>query len=129
MLLDELKTHLVSEGITVDIFTGRLPDHPHACVSLLETGGLAPEMGFGSPGIQYETPGVQVLCRGEEDSYETPRTTAEAVFDVLTQIQAQELSGVFYHTVNPQQSPALLGLDDQKRPRIVFNVLCEKAPS
>lgn len=128
-VLAELGSFLQSRGIgTVgtDLFLGTLPDAPDACGALREYSGPPPEVGFGSPGLAFETPAVQVVFRGAPNNYPAPRAKAEAAYRALAELQVSSVSGADYLMVTPQQAPFLLERDDKVRPVIVFNVHCYK---
>jgi hypothetical protein len=136
--LNEIAAKLAALGLGtlgVDLFIGFLPATPPACGAVYEQGGLAPELGFGQPGILFETPALQVVFRGAPGDYAGPRAKAEAAYQGLAAVEAQTLSAgaggtsAFYHWIHPQQAPFLLDRDDSQRVRIAFNALCEKEPS
>ena len=128
--LDELGAYLVTNtavtgigpGTAPRLFFGRLPDSPDYCLALIETGGTAPEMGFGIPGIRLERPSVQVVTRGVKDDAQTPRALSEVAFTKLAEIKAESLSSTQYHWVSPNQSPTSLTPDEKGRPRFSFNI-------
>jgi hypothetical protein len=131
-VLDEIAAFLQDQGlgvVQVDLFTGTLPNDPPVCGSVQEYPAVPPEFGFGFAGVNFETPGVQVLFRGEPHDYAGPRAKAEAAYRALSAVSAQPLSGTFYHHIHPQHSPFPLGRDDDQRVMIVCSYLCEKEPS
>jgi hypothetical protein len=105
------------------------------CGAVQEFPGLAPEIGFGTGGIQWETPSVQVVFRGAPGDYNGPRLKAEAAYLALAAVGTEVLSAgvggtsAFYHNVHPQGAPSQLVRDDKDRAYIGFTVLCEKEPS
>lgn len=129
-VLTELRTYLASElSLTygTDLFTHRMPDTPDAVLVLYETGGSGAALGLGVDGVQFESPAVQVVCRGAALDFDTPRAQAESAFVALAKIQAESLSGTPYLLVRPLNSPnGALGPDEKNRPRFSFNVLVEK---
>lgn len=130
--LNEIAAYLATNGIgtvETDLFIGRMPESPHACCAVRESGGLPPDHGFGVAGIQFETPSVQVVCRGEAHDYVTPRALADTAWAKLAEVQATSLSGTFYNMITPRQSPFELKRDEKGRVHIAFNALCEKEPS
>lgn len=131
-VLNEIAAHLVAQGLgtlNTDLFIGKLPNDPAACGAVFEYGGPPPEMGFGAAGVKHETPGVQVVFRGAPHDYAGPRTKAETAYRALAAVEAQPLSGTFYHWIHPQHSPFLHERDDAERVLIAANYLCEKEPS
>jgi hypothetical protein len=135
-VLAELGAFLVTQGLGVldsTLFLGTLPPDQTegtVIVALREYPGLEGVMGFGSAGIKEETPGIQVIVRGDPNSYAPVRAKAELVYRALATVEAQSLSGTFYHSIHPRQPPSdILGKDENQRVRISFNVLAEKEPS
>ena len=130
-LLDEIATRLGTIGAlsTYTITKGHRPDAPDKTVTVYETGGAPAELGFGTPGIQFEHPAIAVHVRGAADDYEGPRTAIQAVYLDLPKVQAVSLSGTPYHTIIPIQAPFLLERDEQRRVVLVVNFNVEKEPS
>ena len=54
---------------------------------------------------------------------------AHGLYTTLGKVQAQTLSGTFYHSVKCLQPPYLLRFDENRRPLVVFNVEIEKEVS
>lgn len=120
------------------LFYGSMPPSPDECCAIYEYGGLAPVHGFGTPGIDFETPAIQVVFRGLQPkagvttAYTGPRAKAEAAYLGLSAVEAETLTGgtsAFYHTIHAQQAPLLIGRDESMRYLIGVNFLCEKDPS
>jgi hypothetical protein len=138
VILDEVAAFLVAQGLgvlNVDLFAGKLPNDPNACCAVYEYPGMPGEFGFGAPGgVIHETPGIQVVFRGEPHDYVGPRVKAQAAYLALSKVQAEPLSGTFYHWIHPQHTPTPLGPGPEGRDgldRIVVkcSYLCEKEPS
>ncbi len=130
-VLDELGAFLVAEGVVTaigtDLFLEYMPNTPNACLLLRQTPGRPPVGGFGTAGIRFEYPNVQVVARGVKDDEQTPRALAESAYTKLAEVQAVALSGTNYLTVQPLQAPSgVLGDDELGRPRISFNCNCGK---
>jgi hypothetical protein len=126
MILAELATYLTAQGITTTIYRSPLRETPNEAIALIATGGTAPILTHTTPGITIERAGVQVLSRGEQWDNVLASTNAYAVFEVLTAIRNQTLSGVQYLAVTANQSPFFLREDESGRPIWAFNVLAEK---
>ncbi len=134
---NEIAAKLVALGIGTlgtDLFIGFMPASPNACCPVIESGGQAPEMQFGSTAIGYEEPALQLLFRGAKNDYAGPRAKAETAYQGLATVQAVTLSvsggtSAFYHYVAPRQAPFLLERDALERVVIAFNVLARKDPS
>jgi len=125
--------------VGTDIFVGYMPASPDECCAVYEYGGAAPTFGFGTPGLFYEAPAVQVVFRGPRPgpgvttAYSGPRTKVEAAYQGLAAVETTTLAGGgtsgFYHYIRPQQAPLMIGHDDEKRALIAVNFLIEKEPS
>lgn len=127
MLLDDLAAKLVAEGVVTatSIFTGAnaaIPTGNGPYVTLIETGGLAPMRGQNNTPIRR--PGVQVTCRAAD--YKVARAMAETAYAALDGKFNISLSGTFYVKITARQEPTGMGLDNNKRPIIVFNLDIEK---
>jgi hypothetical protein len=107
------------------IFRDGLPPTPDECISVNGDPGAGGERGFGSAGLQTETPGIQILVRGPKGDDPAAATVAQRIFVVMTKIQAQLLSGRFYRIVKAQGLPFKYGVDDE-RAIYAINFLCEK---
>jgi hypothetical protein len=128
-VLDDLATRIatvISGSVGTDVFKSILPPAPDAVVSLFESGGLAPEKRFGTKGIEWERPAIQIVARGAPDDYATPRATLQTVFESLAEIETEDLSGTRYYLSEPLQQPFALDRDAQSRPSIAFNILLTK---
>lgn len=128
-VLDDLAVRIatvVSGTVGTDVFKSTLPALPDACVAVVETGGLSPTRAFGTAGVQYERPGVQVLVRGAVEDYETARTTAQTLWENLATIETEDLSGTRYYLSENLQEPYPLKVDEQDRPTIGFNMIFTK---
>jgi len=131
-VLEEIVAFLDTEGLGTagtDLFTGRMPDTPDACGCVYETGGIAPDLGFGSSAVRFESPAIQVVFRGAALDYDTPRANAKTAFASLAGVEAPTtLTGTIYNWIHPLQSPFLLDKADEKqRFTIACNYLVEKA--
>lgn len=133
MVLDDLAQLLQANNLGTlgtNLWLGQLADGvgvPDASTALVETGGLGPVFAHDANGINYEQPGVQVIVRGVQHDYETPRATAQDIFILFGSVFNTKLSGTDYLWIRPQQAPFSLGKDDNHRPRIVCNFIAAKA--
>lgn len=126
-------------AVGTTIFPGYMPASPDECCAVYEYGGAAPTFGFGSPGLHFEAPAVQVVFRGPRPgpgvttAYSAPRTKAETAYRGLSAVEVTTLTGggtsALYHYIRPQQAPLMISHDDEKRVLIGVNFLCEKEPS
>ena len=128
-VLDDVATRIataVSGTVGTDVFKSTMPPLPDAVIVCYETGGLAPEKRFGTKGIEWERPGIQVVARGAAGDYATPRATIQTVFESLSEVEAEDLSSTRYYLSEPLQNPFALDVDEQDRPSIAFNILFTK---
>jgi hypothetical protein len=128
-VLDDLAVRVatvISGTVGTNVFKSTMPSIPDVCVSIIETGGLAPTRALGTAGIQYARPGIQFLIRGAPNDYETPRTTAQTLFENLATIESEDLSGTRYYLSANLQEPFPLDVDAQERPTIAFNMIFTK---
>jgi hypothetical protein len=128
-VLDDLATRIattISGTVGTDIFKSKMPALPDAAVALRETGGLAPEKRFGTKGIEWERPAVQIVVRGAPGDYETARTTSQTIFEDVSKIETEDLSGTRYYMSDPLQEPFGLTIDEQDRPTVSFNIIFTK---
>ena len=128
-VLDDLATRIataISGTVGTDVFKSLLPATPDAAVAVIETGGMAPEKRFGTKGIEWERPAVQVIVRGAPGDYETARTTCQTIFENVAEIETEDLSGTRYYLSEPLQNPFSLDRDEKSRPAVAFNCLFTK---
>jgi len=134
-VLEEIVAFLDSEGLGTagtDLFTARMPTRPDACGVIYETGGIAPDHGFGGSAVRFESPAIQVVFRGAKEDYDGPRANAKTAWTSLAGVEAQALSGTTYNWIHPLQSPFVLEAPSEKnmgRWSIAFNALIEKEPT
>ena len=128
-VLDDLGVRIataISGTVGSNIFKSTMPPSPDAAVALYETGGLAPENRFGTKGIEWERPAVQIIVRGAPNDYATARATIQTIYESIAEIETEELSGTKYFLSDPQQNPFALNVDEQQRPSVAFNVILTK---
>lgn len=128
----ELATYLADQGlgtVGTDLHMGWMPNEPDVSGAVYEYGGERAEHGFGTPGVKFENPSVQVVFRGAPQDYEGPRAKAETAFLKLAEVQARELSGTRYLIVRPKQSPFEMKRDEAMRVYIACNFDVRKEPS
>lgn len=124
-VLPDLAQRLEDESVgTVgtNIFTGRLPDSPDACIALNTYPGDANRV-HGSDMIPVdERFNVQILVRGARDDTAAAATLADSVYDAI-QFRHETLdSGRRYGWCQANHMPAQLDRDENDRPRFVINV-------
>jgi hypothetical protein len=128
LAVDELVTYLAAYSPSLsltsgtNLFTFALTPSPDAQTALIPYGGMEPEGSFGKDGIRWEHTRIQVVCRGAKDDHRVPAAKADAIYLALGKINAESLSGTFYHRAWPLQSPNHMGTDAGGRPMVGFNV-------
>lgn len=130
MLLDETIAFLRTQpGLaSVSIHAGLLPATPDIAMAVYEFGGPSPDLGFGVPGVQYEHPSLQIVCRGVVRDYDGPRDMIQLAYLALATVQAQTLTGTLYLMIRPQQNPFLRERDAKERCVFVCNFSVDKVP-
>ena len=129
-LLNDVKTYVAANAPdTGTIMRDFMPASPDAVMVLYETGGLAPDLGFGVEGVDWENAGVQMVVRVAKNAHDTGRTRIEAAYRALAKVQADSLSGTLYYLIRPQQQPFLMSRDENERILFACNFLCWKEPS
>ena len=122
-LLTDIGNHLNTATIPTqdltlgtNLFLGRLPEDPDTCVTLYQTGGLAPDDQFGTAAPKIENPGFQIRVRA--DGYATGEALAADVWGVLVLVANQTLTSTRYLRLEAEQSP--FPLERDIRDRIIF---------
>jgi hypothetical protein len=134
--LDELGSLLLSEG-AVSALGGVAVNSLHYnafpasntvdATVIREYAGSEPEYVLGEASVKLVKPRVQVQVRAVRSA--DARQRIMVVFDVLTRVVNQTLSGTFYVKIRPIQSPFWMQRDENDKHIWVFNVECEKRPS
>lgn len=120
--LDDIATALQSASvgtIGTDLFKGRMPETPVACVSLQTYPGRAPQYVEEQSTPGYERPAFQVMVRNSDHA--TAETKARAAFDALTLIRNVTVGGTRFLAIRPYQSPFELSRDENDRVLYAFN--------
>ena len=133
MFLDEIAARLAAQSVgTVgsNIFLGSkalIPSGDGPYLTLTETGGSAPTRIHNKAAANTQRPTAQIAVRAK--SYIIARAMAKTAYDALDGVFNTSLSGVFYQSITARQEPTDIGLDELKRPLVVFNIECEKVAS
>jgi len=125
-MADKIATLGLGYVVGRDIFIGVLPERPDAVIGVNESGGQAPEFGFGDDGLKHETPNLQIVVRGARGDYSGPRALIQTIYTELPKIQGETVGGTYYHMVKPSQSPFPMTRDDDARVVFAFNALCTR---
>jgi hypothetical protein len=125
--LDDIKGRIDAlslAGYTVK--TGSLSATPDLLIAVYEYGGNPPDLGFGTSGIKYAHPGLNVKVRGAADDYAGPRAVAELIWLDLPKVQGIALGGTAIQLIKPSGSIALFDRDGNRRCVFNFNMIVDK---
>lgn len=129
-ILAEIQTYLTSLGTLGTITIGNMPASPDVMGTIFEYGGQSPDRQFGTSGIKYEKPAIQLVFRGVAFDYNGPRAKAEVAYRALAAIQPGALGGgvtTIYLQIDPQQAPHPIALiDANNRHKIGINFYATK---
>jgi hypothetical protein len=115
-LANYLDTNVTGLILGTNLFIGRMPDDPNACVALYEYGGTAPDQTMGGTLPVLQNPSVQVRVR--DTAYSSAETTANLCFVALEGIVNETINTTRYNRVTAIQSPFPLERDPEDR--IIF---------
>ncbi|MFA5420141.1 MAG: minor capsid protein, partial [Bacteroidales bacterium] len=80
---------------------------------------------YNSPGLppdrNIKQPEVQIFVRGIMSEYETTRTKAEAIQDLVHDLNPQYIDGVWYGGFVPVTDLIEIGRDSKERPMFTMN--------
>lgn len=119
MMLDDIAAYLQTKGlgtVGTDIFKGKRPSSPDACLALYQYAGEVPEL---ISGTTYEYPGLQVWSRATNQV--DALTKLDAVIDELHGLSEYSTTYARYLLVQARQSPATMGEDENGRIEYVVN--------
>lgn len=123
-VLEAIGNYLQAQGHGTqgtDIFLGRMPTSPDACIAVYEYGGAAPLFTFGSAATAVDRPSIQVMCRAARDDYPAARNKAKDIRSLLGAITNTTLSSIAILRVEPIGSVNPLGPDENDRPLVTVN--------
>lgn len=129
MFLDDMYTYLGMVNPTLGLMTqSYMPATPNKVLTLNEYSASPPEHGFGIPGLRFETPGLQLIARGDPLDAVEPLVRLRRAYSELCKMQAVTINGTKYLFVKPSQSPFRLRIDDFQggRYEYVVNFLIER---
>ena len=123
--IEEIKSFLDGLGTLGTIKMSFMPHDPDVIGCLYEYPGQMPQRQFGTVGVMYERPALQLVFRGAAFDYLGPRVKSEIAYRAFVAVQPGALSGSIstkYLQIDPLQPPFQLGsLDANNRVRIAFN--------
>ena len=130
-LLDDVADYLEAQSIGhvgVDIFPGKMPDQPNACIALYELPGFGPD-----PITTMERPGIKIRIRDSDTDLNTSTgiagamTKAYAIKKLLHRKVGITLSGVLYHRIDATGNPGWIGQDQRGRNILDLNfIMCKE---
>lgn len=127
MITDELAAKLVASGVGVlakSIFIGSrtaLPNGAGPYLTLIETGGYFPLRTHNSVSVPaYQRPTFQIMCRAA--TYPAARLMCQNAYDAFAGVRNELLSGTWYLEISPIQELMDMGLDENGRARVAFNI-------
>lgn len=104
-----------------DLFDGKMPDSPAACVAVFVGPGFPLEGNF-----SYREQNAQIRVRGARGDYAGSHATAEALLTYLHPTRNVTIGGTFYSGIRAMGSVEWVGYDDSDRPIWVINVLASR---
>lgn len=128
--LTELGDFLEGQALGVlaeTIFLGSRPDEPDTILALALYPGGPPEYVQDSFDPSAETVQLQVIARAAR--FEEADRLASMAWQQLARITNMYVSGTWYRSIKPNNSPAILGRDSNDRILIFFNATVEKEVS
>jgi hypothetical protein len=129
--LDDLSVHLVNEGVVSaakDVLKSTksaIPAGDGPFLSIIQTPGIAPTRIQNQTAAATRRPTAQVVARAA--TYPAARAKAEAAFAALDGRFNVTINGTRYLSITARQEPGDLGLDEQNRPKVGFNIDAERA--
>jgi len=116
MLLDDIETYLLAQGVIGEITKGHRPDQPDNLIALFPTGGFSHDLNL--PDVR---PTIQVLVR--DAVYEAAYSRIWALYNLLDKPDDKLIvSGGRRMVPQAMQPPAFLEFDANNRSVFVFNV-------
>jgi hypothetical protein len=133
LLLDEALAYLRAVSPSLGTVTvEEIPDDPDEVIVIAGYNAGRSDLGFGTPGIKFEYPGMQVRVRGAAKAKREPLARAERCRQECAKVQAMTLNGdggPVRHLLWIPEGIFLLDTDSKERRVYVFNVLVQKDPS
>lgn len=123
-ILEVIGNYLEAQGQGIqgtNLFLGRMPTAPDACVTVYEYGGQGPQFTFGAAATAIDRPSIQVMCRASRDDYPTARDKAQSIRSLLGAVTGQTLSGMYVLRIAPLGSVNPIGPDENDRPLVTVN--------
>lgn len=115
----DISTLLVSNSIGTfanDIFIGREPLTPDACVTIYVYGGASPE-----PAQRLDYPSVQIRVRGALNGYVAAEQKMQSIKNAMISIAKQTINSSVYVGIWQIGDTIFLKYDEKERPIFVSN--------
>lgn len=96
------------------LFISREPTSPDNCITVYDTGGFDPEVGY-----DYQRPTVQVRCRNK--SYEAGWTLLDEVKSILHGLNNEVVGGARYIGIWTMSDITCIGYDTNNRALFTIN--------
>ena len=77
--------------LATDLFVSKMPDSPDACVTLYDTGGIAPQSNYA-----YYRPTVMAHMRGAQGGYQAAYAVGLEILEFIRSIQNETINGTRY---------------------------------
>lgn len=98
------------------IHISKQPTDQDQAITIYDSGGLAP-----LPKWLLDFPSIQVVVRGNENSYSETYDKVKAVKDALLSLPSQDINGDRWVSVTMIGESAFLGYDEKSRPEFALN--------
>lgn len=122
-MISDIASYLAENGIGSignTIFKSRLPDIPDNCISIYETGGLAPDRY-----LPTADPTFQIIVRNK--TYSAGKSKMDDIVDLLHQKTNSTLvtGGFYFYYIFLMGEPAHIGVDKKDRDEFSANFVCK----
>jgi hypothetical protein len=135
MFLEDIAARLVSQGVGTIVGSTRtifisskavIPEGAGPYISIRDTGGTGSTWTQDKAGPATRRPTAQIVTRAS--GYGVARAKAEQAYAALNGVWGQTINSVSYISITARQEPTDIGLDDEGRIMLSFNIDAEKAP-
>lgn len=99
-----------------NIFIGKQPDTPNACITLFDVGGPSPNPVWGRDSSEYS-----VLIRGDRNDYNGAHTKAIEVKNALLGLPNQVIGDAIYSLFYMRTDTTFISYDSEDRPTFSQN--------
>jgi hypothetical protein len=130
-IVDMLEAYGDSSGISLDLrfadnlHVGKEPSTPIKCVTIYDTGGPGPDLGFTTK--DYCRPSFQIRVR--HSKYLEAMSIAEEIKTALHGKAQETWNGTLYTVILCTSDPALLEYDENGNAKVVINFSAQRRPA